>query len=174
MQAGEFGRRQKGKPPRQQPKRETRTERRNARGQQEAKAKRAESDFSNAIKVNERCGGGTSSPKAPLYRQRAGSQRSPPEDSPTAQRSPPKKSQGMQRTLTQRKRPQRRATARFAAQRLLSTSPTATPERARGEVAGPRSKTSKAASAPTDAFGQGVLSSRRALANHGLKRGELL
>jgi len=77
--------------------------------------------------------------------------------------------------LTRHKRPHRRTTARFAAQRLLSTRPAATPERARGEVAGPRSKTPmNMASAPADAFGQGVLSSRHAPANHGLKRGELL
>ena len=47
----------------------------------------------------------------------------------------------MQWKLTRHKRPRHRTTARFAAQRLLSTRPAATPERARGEVAGPRSKT---------------------------------
>ena len=96
--------------------------------------------------------GGTPPPTTPLYRQRAGgpapatqrsppedspaAQRSPPENSPTAQRSPPKKSQGMQRKLTRQKRPRRRATARFAAQRLLSKTPM------------------NVASAPVDAFGQ--------------------
>ena len=90
--------------------------------------------------------GGTPPPTTPLYRPRAGGpapaiQRSSPENSSAAQWSSPKKSQGIQRKLTRRKRPQRRTTARFAAQRLLSTRPAATPERARGEVAGPPSKT---------------------------------
>ena len=128
------------------------------------------------MKPNEQCGG-TPPPTTPLYRQRAGGptpaiQRSPLENSPAAQRSSLKKSQGMQWKLTRHKRPRHRTTARFAAQRLLSTRPAATLERARGEVAGPRSETPmRVASAPADAFGQGVLSSRHAQANHGLKRG---
>ena len=124
--------------------------------------------------------GGTPPPTTPLYRPQAGSpapaiQRSSPENSPAAQRSSPKKSQGIQRKLIRHKWPHRRTMARFAAQRLLSTRPVAAPERARGEVAGPRSKTPmRVASALTDAFGQGILSSRHAQANRGLKRGELL
>ena len=121
--------------------------------------------------------GGTPPPTTPLYRQRAGGpapviQRSPPENSPAAQRSSPKKSQGMQWKLTRHKRPHRRTMARLAAQRLLSTRPAAAPEQARGEVAGPRLEMPmRVASAPMDAFGQGVLSSRHAQANRGLKRG---
>ena len=121
--------------------------------------------------------GGRPPPTTPLYRPQAGGpapaiQRSSPENSPATQRSSPKKSQGIQRKLIRHKRPHRRTTARFAARRLLSTRPTAAPERARGEVAGPRSETPmRVASTPADAFGQGILSSRHAQANHGLKRG---
>ena len=84
---------------------------------------RADIDFSEARKANEQCGG-TPPPTTPLYRPQAGGpapaiQRSSPENSPAAQRSSLKKSQGIQRKLIRHKRPHRRTTARFAAQRLF-------------------------------------------------------